>query len=231
MARTSATANPRKVIGATPSQQLRRKIQAEEVSNERFRRITNRVIGKSEFHLSWPEDDFEDIVHTINKHGYCIYGQGRQVDTTYCISKRQVNGNETKASSPYLTVPSYYGEPLEHLCYLIHYFRLAWGWIVDSNKGETLVWKPGYNIVADSMARSLGYHLDALKRVVDEVRECQNKTGTLPERIKTLDEWIVRWKFGLEDADVDKLLEAKEKGYFTKDFLMNADHFGVLLFA
>jgi len=190
------------------------------------------VTMMSKFKLAWPEGHFSEVVKALHDSKYCIYGKGTQDGTSYHISARVVHDKEmSDVTKPFLTVPTYYGGSLEHLCYLIHYFWLSWKWMVDFNQGKTTDWGSGYDLAAETIARSLKYHLDAFGHVVREVRNYRKSHGSLPPRIKTLGEWMIRRKLELEEAGIEKLMEARNDGYFAKDILNDADFFGTCLFS
>jgi hypothetical protein len=188
-------------------------------------------MGMKTFQLSWPQDDFQQVIKAVHDREAFVYGNGRQDGTLYTISKRRLGDDDPKSDNGateecFLSVPLSYGSHLEHLCYLIHYFWLAWQWMVERNEGQTSKWDTGYGLVAESMIRSFKYHSDALALIGREVRKSPN--GTLPSRIETLNEWAIRRKFGLEDVEMESLLEAENRGIFEKDVLKDPEHFGEL---
>src|SRR5262245_10677357 len=185
----------------------------------------------SEFKLTWPEDAFLEVANALVDSQYCIYGDGTQDGTFYHISERVVHDDKTSdVTKRFLTVPTYYCSGLEHLCYLIHYFWCSWKWLIHFNHGKITDWDSGYELAAETFARSLKYHLEAMRHIVAEIRHHEKRHRTTPPRIKTLDEWIIRRKHELEAAGMETLMEAKKKGYFGKDILKDADFFCACLF-
>jgi hypothetical protein len=183
--------------------------------------------GMTESLLSWPASGFSVIADEIRNYDALVYGGGHEDDESYVINKRLLGSTNTNQSTveSFLAVPRRYGPHLENLCYQINYNRLAWQFMLKHYRGQDGGWHGDYIGVAEFVAKTFKYHIDALMLVQLEVQKSSSE-GMLPIRIKTLEEWIIRHKFMLESDDIEMLENARRNGLFDKDIIIDSRHFG-----
>jgi hypothetical protein len=175
------------------------------------------------FELSWPRDEHVDIEAAIRQQPHCAYGDGRHDGEMYVISKREFGpGSRSEVQTPFLKVRGHYSDSLDQLCYTILYHRNTWN-AVEELRREPLAGS-NYEEISRITAATLKYHMDALERVVTEVRAHRKS----PIKIRALDEWLIRRKFLLESASMEKLTEAEKNGLFSKDLRHDPEHFSKL---
>jgi len=176
---------------------------------------------KPPFMLPWPEDDIEEISDTFENDPDLVYGAGRYMDGMFIISCRYKKNRKTEVDERAIEVPTLYGFHLEHLCYQLRCSQISWRWaseefVVD---GEVVAC---YQTSLEAIGRTWLYHRNALKAVAREIHDLGDEVHTPQARIKSLDEWVIRQRFGLAFAEEDELQEAHRKGLFKMDILHDA---------
>jgi len=162
--------------------------------------------------FSWPSQDLKTILRLYHDRVRTVYGAGQYTKSSFIVKRRQ----QTEVVNKGIVVPQFYGYHLEHLCYITRYFELALDGVIKDYLKETDV--PCYEAAAQAIAQTWYYHSSVLAAVEEE-------TSSLPDiwsmstRICSLDEWVIRERFGLTYAEDEAIEDALSKGYFSKDVI------------